>query len=355
MWAGLLCVLLLGCGGESEFPVTQLEDGSVEIDHSGLPQQNLQGELLVSTEIIGDPRYASVVGRQLWISDRAGDPWLHVIDLEADSIVISFGRTGEGPGDFSEVPQLSNRLHDSGGIWAYDARLRRLTRLSTRPDEPVDIRTSLDGSVGHVWSFLWQGPDSIIGIGDVDSSRIVIADSSGRLVRFVPRQLLGPDSASLESRRSISSAYVACAQPEAGRLAILYLAAGLIELYQSDGTYLTSAKVPYANSGVWIEDERGRINFSKDWYYYVSCTPSRRFLYALFSGRRSDGVGGPTARAARFVHVFDWDGNLKSILALDRELSTVAVDGDTVLYGTGQNADGVFRFLLPTLQSKEPK
>src|SRR5690606_22930912 len=153
MWAGLLCVLLLGCGGESEFPVTQLEDGSVEIDHSGLPQQNLQGELLVSTEIIGDPRYASVVGRQLWISDRAGDPWLHVIDLEADSIVISFGRTGEGPGDFSEVPQLSNRLHDSGGIWAYDARLRRLTRLSTRPDEPVDIRTSLDGSVGHVWSF----------------------------------------------------------------------------------------------------------------------------------------------------------------------------------------------------------
>lgn len=325
----------------------QRRDGTVGLSHAHLPTLALVGAPVVMTQVIGDPRHMTVTGQELWISDRAGDPYLHIIDLSTDSLVLSRGSTGEGPGDFGEVPQLSVRPGDQGAVWAYDARLRRLTRVTsdTAPDYRV-IRAFGD-QVNHTWSLQWQRPDRLIGVGDMDTNRIMVADSSGLLVDMVSNPLLGPDSVSLEARRAASSGYVMCVQPAEGAIALLYLAGGQIDLYHPDGSHRGLARVPFPSDGDWVLDRRGRVWFGKDWYHYTGCAGSRRFLYALFAGHRTDGPGGPMTRAATHVHVFDWQGELVRILAVDQELSAIAVSGDSVLFGAGQELGGVYRYRLP--------
>jgi hypothetical protein len=61
------------------------------------------------------------------------------------------------------------------------------------------------------------------------------------------------------------------------------------------------------------------------------------------------GPGGGQTRAARYVHVFDWEGNLIAVLGLDHEMSTIATAGDTMLYAAGQETQGVYAYRLPPL------
>ncbi len=58
---------------------------------------------------------------------------------------------------------------------------------------------------------------------------------------------------------------------------------------------------------------------------YVEAAASRDCVFALFSGRTGEGHK-RRAHFARFVHVFDWDGNFKFALRLDVDALTITVD-----------------------------
>lgn len=228
---GLAALSFQGCESAKPTPrLTALADGTPAFSQAGLVTDTLGGQLLVDMPILGDPRYMAVVGSDLWIADRSGDPFLHMIDLRTDSLVFSRGRSGEGPGDFGATPRLSVRPGDDGAVWAYDLVLRRLTR---EPDDSApDYRVikAFGDQVESTYSLQWQAPNRFVGIGDMDTNRIMLADSTGELVAMVPNALMGPDSVPLVARRAISSGYVMCLQPGDGRIAILYLAGGQIDL-----------------------------------------------------------------------------------------------------------------------------
>ncbi len=84
-----------------------------------------------------------------------------------------------------------------------------------------------------------------------------------------------------------------------------------------------------------------------DWFYYIDCAATGQYLYALFAGHRTDGPGGGLVRAARYVHVFDWQGRLVRVLGLDREVSAITVAADSLLYAVGQQTAGVYAFRPP--------
>ncbi len=353
-WRQVAAIVTLGCvaGCDSPKPqaTTTLDDGTVALSHAGLIDDSLHGILVAATPAIGDPRYMAVEGSTLWIADRSGDPFLHLIDVGADTVLESRGRSGEGPGDYGEVPQLTRRPGDTAAIWTYDARLRRLTREPR--DASVDRRVipMFGDDIEYAWALQWRDAAHLVGIGDLDTNRVILADSTGALISLVPNALLGPDSASVEARRAISSGYVLCVQPDGGRFAVLYLAAGQIDLYQPDGVHTAMAEVPFASDGQWVINKRGQLWFKVEWNYYVGCAGTSRFLYALFTGQRIDGPAGPQARQALHVHVFDWEGRRRAIWALDAPASTIAVSGDTVLFATGQDGVGVFRYRLPEVR-----
>jgi hypothetical protein len=282
----------------------------------------------------------------LWISDHSGDPYLHLVDLRDKRLIASRGRQGEGPGDFGEPPQFSLRPGDSTGVWAYDARLRRLTRESASINNGYRTLKGPGEQLESVWSYAWISGDRLVGTGDVDTNRLRFTDSAGRTLATVKSSLLGPDSVSLEARRSLSAAYFTCIDVSRGRIAIAYVTAGRIDIHDSLGAMVAHANVPFPSNGEFELGKRGRWTARTDWRYYADCTATGNHLYGLFAGHRTDGPGKGHTVAARYVHVFDWDGRLIRTFELDHEMSTIAVDGDTVLFAAGQETQGVYSYRL---------
>ena len=335
-----------GCREDSTWKLDQLADGTVAISHASLHPLQPEERLLVSDPNIGDPRHLMVEGNRLWVADHSGDPYLHVIDIPTGSVLLSAGRHGEGPGDFEEVPQFSRRPGERAGIWAYDAGLRRLTRESA--DQTGGPRTlGAPQESSGVYAFLWFGRDRLVGIGDMDTNRIIFADTAGHMQAMVKADLLGPDSIPLLARRAASSGFVACTNPAMQRLAVLYQLGGRIDIFDSTGQLASHAKVPFANNGEWAPTARDHSMWAQaNWFFYIDCNATPRYLYALFAGHRTDGPHGGRVRAARYVHVFDWSGNLVKVLALGHEMSAIAVSGDTLLFAAGQGGEGIFQYRL---------
>ena len=348
MLASLVLLLVVGCRRTSSaWPLDHLADGTPAISNADLRPQYPEPHLLVSDPIIGDPRHLGVQGDRLWVADDKGDPYLDVVSISTGRIIVSMGRHGEGPGDFGIVPQFSRRPGDDTGIWAYDEGLSRMTRETGQPADSYALFQPPAVFVSSVFTYLWLGRNRLVGIGDMDTNRIMIADTSGRLLALRKTDLLGGDSIPLLARRAASLGFVACASPVAERFAVLYQMGGRIDLFDSTGQLMTHASVPFPSNGEWALSPRTHTLWGKpDWFFYIDCDATPRYLYALFAGHRTDGPHGGRVRAARYVHVFDWDGRLVKVIGLRHEMSTIAVSGDTMLFATGQDGDGVFEYHL---------
>ena len=345
-----LLALGVACASSSDAPVARLDtlaDGTIARSHRGLVSDTLVGSVIAAGDGVGDPRGLALVGSHLWIADRAGDPYLHVVDLTGTSSAVPRGARGEGPGDYAELPQLSVRQNDTSAVWAYDATLHRLTREPNDPREARRVMPTLEGVPVSAYSLQWQGRWRVVGIGDMDTNRIVIADSAGALSALVPSALLGPDSAGIAARRAISSGYAMCVQPAGGRIGVLYLAAGQVNLYEADGRSSGRADVPFPNEGEWVLDRRGEIWFRVTWNEYIGCAATERFLYGVYMGQRTDGPAGPVGRRGWHIHRFDWTGARTAVWRLDRPASAIAVLDDLVMYAIGQEGDGIVRYALP--------
>jgi hypothetical protein len=342
-----LVVLLAACGrAASKWPLDHLDDGTPAISHAHLHAQFPDPHLLISDPIIGNPRHLAVQGNQLWIADRSGDPYLDVVDIASGKMIVSKGRHGEGPGDFRQVAQFTHRPGDDAGIWVYDDALKRLTRETSQSTDSLAVFHAPAEFV-DIYSDLWLGRNQLVGIGDMDSNRIVIADTSGKVLAVRKADLVGGDSIPILARRAASSGFRACGDALAKRFAVLYQLAGRIDIFDSTGSLVTRASVPFASNGDWAPSPRHDGLWPKaDWYFYVDCDATSHYLYALFAGHRSDGPHGGRFFGARYVHVFDWEGQLVKVIGLRREMSTIAVSGDTILFAAGQNGDGVFEYRL---------
>ncbi|HEY4320918.1 MAG TPA: BF3164 family lipoprotein [Gemmatimonadales bacterium] len=337
---------------DTSWKLDQLADGTQAISHAQLHPLLPKERVLVADPGIGEPRHLIVDGPRLWIADHSGDPYLHVIDIPTGKVLRSVGPQGEGPGDFQQTPQFSRRPGDTTGIWAYDDGLRRLTAESAEPHtHPATFNAPPE--FVDVYSYLWLGRNRLAGIGDMDTNRIIFADTTGHLQAMVKADLLGPDSVPLLARRAASGAFAACADPVAQRFAVLYQIGGRIDIFDSTGRLASRAKVPFANNGEWAPTARDHTLWAQvHWFFYIDCNATPKYLYALFDGHRIDGPHGGRVRAGRYVHVFDWNGNLVKVVALGHEMSAIAVSGDTLLFAAGQQGEGIFEYDITGLHDK---
>jgi TolB-like 6-blade propeller-like len=343
----LALALATGCGhGPSGWPLDHLADGTVAIANAGLHPENPEPRLLLSDTTLGVPWHLGVQGNRLWVADHSGNPYLHVVDIPSGRIIFSAGQHGEGPGDFEAAPQFTRRPGDAGAIWAYDYVLKRLMREVDTPTRGYAIDRPPQAFV-EVNSYLWLSRNRLVGIGDMDTNRVILSDTSGDLVAVREADLLGPDSVPLLARRAASGGFVACAGPAVQRFAVLYQLGGRIDIFDSAGRFVTHAQVPFPTNGEWALSPRHQSLWAQpDWFFYIDCDATPRYLYALFAGHRTDGPNGGRIKAARYVHVFDWDGHLVKVIGLGHEMSTIAVSGDSLLFAAGLNGEGIFEYHL---------
>ena len=319
-------------------------------DHSAFEVLELKGVLLSAAPAIGAPNRLVVSGRYLWVSDAMTDPALHLLDTETGELSLSLGRTGEGPGEFTIEPyNLWADPSRPGSVWAWDPAQQRLTFLLPQPlaeQSPLTVRLGGETPVHQV---AWLDQDRLVGVAGTANARFLTFTSQGELLNVSPADLLGPEEAPLGEREEASGeGFVACSWPGRG-FAFVYLFAGRIEFRGAEAELVRMADVPFPSEPVF-EIDGGVLRHQRPRVFYRAATATDKYLFALFAGRNRESFPGAGAFVADYVHVFDWEGELVSVLHLDRDVAEIAVDpGGEFLFAGSPDDASVYRFVLPPL------
>ncbi|WP_420617428.1 BF3164 family lipoprotein [Candidatus Palauibacter sp.] len=325
-------------------------------DTNGEPLAALVAETTVSDDVLGWIVDLALVGDRIVGIDAMLDPSVHVFDSESLHLIASYGRRGDGPGEFKDPEQIVTGASDSPDeVWILDGVHQRLTQLSLDELEA--------GAVVAPQTFTMDGPNagSLVRVPDgrwfaggwITDGRVgrFLADRSyDRTIVGFPPDAEAPGMTLLQAYESR-----VVADPAGDRLASATLLAGLLEIFDYDGAMIAQAAVPNPFPPSWSQGRSrgGRAVMSvgpETRYGFTDLAATRRFLYGLFSGGRVLEKGTPWA--TKDVQVFNWDGEYVKTLHLDRTAEAITVDAtDTWLYASGpEPTPWVGRFRLPELQ-----
>lgn len=317
--------------------------------------QHAQVPILLATaqEVSSNPAFGKLDdlilrGDRLWVVDAGEDPFLHLIDAGTGAVVRSFGRRGEGPGDFESIMWLEPNPHDPAGVVAFDVQLRRLTEIGLDSTGVPSVGTivELPSSPRPRRVILFR--NGYLGWLSEPGPRWVLFGHDGETSRYVDGPLVGPEEAPFKERMNASSALMVCDKPDESKFAVLYVSAGRIELHDSAAAFLGLAGVPDSTNGSFEPQRNGELRWNGSRFFYSSCAATNRFLFALFSGREM-GPAADVTWAGDVVEVYSWDGVLAGQIDLSTRVTRIAIDSlGSTLYGSGADGQTVFRFDVPS-------
>ena len=314
----------------------------------------LTPESVASDDSLGWVVDLALVEGRLVAIDAMLDPTVHVFDLDSLRRLGSYGRGGDGPGEFRDPEQIvagAEELTDE--VWILDGIHQRLTRLSVFDVEhggatEPETRRMHGPNAGS----LVRAPDGRFFAGGwITEGRVgrYHADLSydRTIVGFPPEAAEAPGMTMLQAYESR-----VVADPRGDRLAAATGLGGLLEIFDYDGAVIAPAAVPDAFHPVWKQgrSRAGRAVMSvgpETRYGYADLTATGRYLYGIFSGRSVMQDGTPWA--SREVQVFTWDGEYVKTLYLSLAADVITVDSsDTWLYASGpEPSPWLGRFRLP--------
>jgi hypothetical protein len=124
---------------------------------------------------------------------------------------------------------------------------------------------------------------------------------------------------------------------------------GAIDLYDASLALLRTARVPYPTSPLFVVDSAGESRFRYHRAFYFGCAFSDHHLYGLFSGLAVEG-GQIPPEGSQFIHVFDLNGNLEAVYALQRRLMIADVNAQgTTLFAGAADEPVILRVRLPSM------
>lgn len=317
------------------------------------PNVTIAAETVVSDDALGWVVDLQLVGDRIVGLDAMLDPSVHVFDLETLRPLASYGRDGDGPGEFKDPEQIVVGASDSRDeVWILDGVHQRLTRVSLEAMEagaeivpetlPMDGPNA--GSLVRVPDGRWFAGGWITEgrVGRFHADR-----SYDRTIVGFPPEVEAPGMTLLQAYESR-----VVADPAGGRLAAATILGGLLEIFDYEGVPVARAEVPDPFHPAFVQgrsraDKAVMSVGSETRYGFTDLAATRRHLYALFSGGKVMEEGTPWA--TNEVQVYTWGGEYVKSLCLDRTVHAVTVDAsDTWLYASGaEPGPWVGRFRLP--------
>jgi len=289
----------------------------------------------------GQSRYAAQDGSTLWILDNVGTrKSLLTIDETTGKVIATVlaSDTSLIAGAWS----LAQPRKGDIGTWLFDANSRKMLFVVPSRRSPSRLNISRDitlQSNALLTSPAWRDAATLMSPGFLPSGRLVVFDSTGRLLRTLG---VTPSVGRLPVRVS-QHAYQSTLATNSSRsrfvLATRY--ADRVEIFSRNGpTQLAERPFGFDPTVTEANTRNGPIaNLQAARFGYVNVTADDDHIFALFSGKLSRRFHG-RENYGRYIHVFDWDGKLVQVAQLDQESIALALHPSSkTLYAVGAPPD----------------
>lgn len=335
--AAMACACLAAC--KDEAPSGRYGPG--ELDHSALHPVELKGQFLATGDYLGAPTEMVMAGEHLLVIDARSDSALHVIDARTGRHVRSLGGRGEGPGEYRGPWSLASERSRPDQPWVYDLQLARLTRVDLRPDAAPATQAKIVRIQGEALAIqpVWTQDSLLVSPSLSARGRFSFYGPDGTFRRAAGPLPLGNGGV---SPAILQQAWMGTlvSNPQTGWLALATQYADQVEIYRPDGSLVRRVRGPFRfDPQFTVEQTQGQPVMAQGdamrfGYTDAEATPSE--IYALFSGRTREAYKGASS-FGRYVHVYDWQGELKRVYELDSDVVAIALSADRKrLYGIGE-------------------
>lgn len=277
------------------------------------------GTVLAGGDMFGMPTRLAVAGGELLVLDRYRTEPIVALDRRTGRLLRSFGREGDGPGEFRSPVSF---VADGPDVAVLDVGLNRVTWLESRADAfTLRGTTNLVLESAATDLVLVPGGDFLVS-GFLANGRLARVDQGGSLVRYEGRPI-GTDGLP-PARRLEALQGTLRATPEGDRVVRTHRFASRLEIVDPRTSATTVAWGP-ERFGPQSGNEETRFG-------YLDAAPFTDGFYALYSGRTREADPG-RANYGAVVHEFGWDGRLRAEHRLDADVIAIAwSEEDGLLY-----------------------
>jgi hypothetical protein len=322
------------------------------LDDYGVIPPTLASRALAGLELVTLPSFPALRDELLIISDGDGNPYLHLLDPTSGLPAGSFGRSGEGPGEFGSWPQILKGPPDlERRTWVFDARLRRLTALGPWRIEDGPLQTPVSITIqlpaGYISNPLWTRNGELLATMRSEDP------AEWGLAWFTPE---GTERRRFQSfdfhddrfaLRDLASAYAftMCQSPDRQLIAAVHRNAGAGFVISDQGTHLGALHVPIPFKPLAFRHPITRrlrfLNEPAARTAYMGCDATSDRIYAVFRGALQALTPGRSSGNESYLHVFDWSGTLRAVYRLDHGANSIVIDTThSLAYTTTLGADG---------------
>jgi hypothetical protein len=303
---------------------------------SAIPEDAMylgSARILDNSEELGNPGALERVGHNLVVITSRADSAIRVIDPATGTLIRSFGRDGEGPGEFRSAWSLEPVRTGGDGVWIFDLRLQRLTFVDLGPDFDAsrgrDARSIGLGADGPATGMVWMDDGELLASGYFShEARFMRFDADGHPIRGVGPPPPGEPGTPATVRQHAYQSTMK-RHPTRPLVALGTRHADRLEIYGPSGQLAAAApRVRGFEPAYRLRVTGGNpmMETGEDLRFgYVDVAVNEHAIYALYSGhsrREAPGV----ASLGQVVYVFDWSGTLLQTLALDVPAFKIAVD-----------------------------
>lgn len=324
----LASLLLLGCIEPQSDSVSGPDPFLTEFSTDTLLAHDLQGELFVYSDFLGNPTDIAVGELFVFVGDPQAEQAITVFDRRSGEIVGHTGDKGRGPREISYVWSLDFKPgKNSGWVYDYPSVFKFLDGASMTEEA---IRLTGGGSPTSPVRIVG---DSIASSGGYESGRLGIYTPTGEFVRTIGPDPPGEISDPIAVRQHVYEA-VLKTNSEGTKIVVASQNTDRIEFFDSSKMFHL-VRGPGFHEPVFSTtiDSQGNLRMKiedETIQGYVSVAVTDQFVFALYSGRargwiRTQRYFSPPAKT---VVVFDWSGYPVGVLGLKDGAMDIGVSSD---------------------------
>lgn len=342
-------VTVTGCGGGE--PGTSGDGELTRNSYSSEPEQ-IQSSPFYTSSDLGSPTRLVIADDHLVVINSYGEPYIHVIDKYNGNLISSFGRSGEGPGEYQAPFSVSTGVADDT-VYIGDAGVGRVTTVVlTEVTTGSDASSRIIPVTGTTFQEIVRVPEGFLANSGSGKDRFFRINMNGRITAtFGPPPPVDTTEVPPEIA-ALAYADMIAVNHQRGLIAAGGVWTGSLVIYESDGSIRDSVDTPINFQPQFRVGSRAErpsfVPAQETRQGYVDLVGTPCCIIGLFSGRSlAESAGNPTA--GRDLHLFTWDGDLLRVLRVDRDLNSLAVDPDDhSFYASHWGVDpSIVRFTIP--------